>query len=39
MSVEYWNKMKQEWLPSILPVEDVPRINEIAGWEMYREAE
>lgn len=39
MSVEYWNEMHQEWRPSILGVEDMQRINQIAGWEMYREVE
>lgn len=39
MSVEYWNKQKEQWLPSILEPEDIKAINALVGWEMYREAE
>lgn len=39
MTVEYWNEMKQQWLPSGLSWEDAQRVNEIASREMYRKVE
>lgn len=40
MSVEYWNKEKRQWLPSLGHTwEEAQQTNAIVGWEMYREAE
>lgn len=43
MNVEYWNKEKEQWLPSHFVPEDeatwVEWINDTVGWEMYRRAE
>lgn len=40
MSVEYWNKDKEQWLPSHAHTEDdIEFLNGFVGWEMYRRAE
>lgn len=40
MSVEYWNREKEEWIPSFgMPEDEVERVNLLVGWEMYRKAE
>jgi len=40
VSVEYWNKEKNEWLPSHATTEDeIDRLNATVEWEMYRKAE
>lgn len=40
MSVEYWDKDRQEWRRSYgVSSDEVKSINETVGWEMYREKE
>lgn len=40
MSVEYWNREKEQWLPSYgIPADKVEAINDTVGWEMYRKVD
>ncbi|URM87501.1 hypothetical protein SEA_DUSTYDINO_102 [Microbacterium phage DustyDino] len=40
MSVEYWDRQREEWRRSYgVPADEVESINDTVGWEMYREVE